>query len=230
MELIQKFWEFVPKRRLSTTAMALYLYLLKLANDNNGYDITVSDVVIGRVLTLTRKTIKSNKENLRDLGLIQYESKKGFSCSYRIILNYPLQIPFELERGKVKLKKVFQPLVRVNTEDSQLCDVPILNTFETIVQKNKILQYSKAFNIPTLEEFIEHACMLSGYDKSLDSAIEEKYNLWTNSDWRNNMGKPIRNWKSSLKNILPYMKSNTDIELFSVETIPNIKHPKPMKK
>ena len=58
-ELIQKFWESGPKAQLGTTAVAIYLYLLKLANDNNGYDVTVSDVAIGNILGLTRKTVKS---------------------------------------------------------------------------------------------------------------------------------------------------------------------------
>ncbi|UCA61741.1 helix-turn-helix domain-containing protein [Chryseobacterium rhizoplanae] len=199
LELIQRFWEFGPKARLSTTAIALYLYLLKLANDNNGYDVTVSDVVVSDALGLTRKTVKSAKEKLRGSGLIQYESKKGYSCSYRIVLNYPLQIPGQEENQKVKSKKE---------------------------EKNTILKYSKTVNGPSLEEFMAHACTLSGYDKSLDSDIKDKYTLWTNNDWRNNSGKPITKWKSSLKNILPYLKNSTDSESLSIETIPNIKHPK----
>ena len=92
LELIQRFWEFGPKARLSTTATVVYFYLLKRASDNNGYNVVISDVMLSETLGLTRKTIKPAKEALRNLGLIQYESRKGLSCSYRIILNYPLQV------------------------------------------------------------------------------------------------------------------------------------------
>ena len=92
LELIQRFWEFGPKARLSTTATVVYLYLLKRASDNNGYDVVISDVMLSETLGLTRKTIKPAKEALQNLGLIQYENRKGLSCSYRIILNYPLQV------------------------------------------------------------------------------------------------------------------------------------------
>ena len=71
-----------------------------------------------------------------------------------------------------------------------------------------------------------YAHTLDGYEGSMDLDIEEKYALWAGNGWRNNLGKPITNWKSSLKNILPYMKNKTDKGLFSVESIPNIKHPK----
>lgn len=226
LELIQKFWEFGPKARLSPSAIALYLYLLKLANDNNGYDITVSDVVVGDALGLTRKTIKSAKEKLRGLGLIQYESKKGYSCSYRIVLNYALQVPNQEVNQKVKIKKLFQPLVIEKSENPQSRDVPTLITPEITEEKNNKLKCSKTVKRPSLEEFMAHACTLSDYDKSLDSEIKEKYTIWANNDWRNNSGKPITNWKSSLKNILPYLKNNTDNESLSIETIPNIKHPK----
>lgn len=58
LELIQRFWEFGPKARLSTTATVVYLYLLKQASDNNGYDVVISDVMLSETLGLTRKTLK----------------------------------------------------------------------------------------------------------------------------------------------------------------------------
>ena len=61
---------------------------------------------------------------------------------------------------------------------------------------------------------------------SIDPSIKEKYDSWTNNDWKNALNRPINNWKSSLKSTLPYMKNKTDTQTISLESIPNIKRPK----
>ncbi|QDZ62250.1 hypothetical protein EVD20_04565 [Elizabethkingia bruuniana] len=71
-----------------------------------------------------------------------------------------------------------------------------------------------------------YAYTLSGYEESMESDIKEKYALWAGQEWCNNLGKPITNWKSSLKNLLPYIKNRTDNEQLSLESIPVIKPPK----
>ncbi|ATL42198.1 helix-turn-helix domain-containing protein [Elizabethkingia occulta] len=230
LELIQRFWEFVPKARLSTTATVVYLYLLKQASDNNGYDVVISDVMLSETLGLTRKTIKPAKEALKNLGLIQYESKKGLSCSYRIVLDYPLQVPGQ-EKVQQAEKNLQAPIVE-KSKNSPLAEPSKINIPETTEQKENTLLYNndaesfKTIKGPSLEEFMAYAHTLEGYEGSMDLDIKEKYALWAGNGWRNNLGKPITNWKSSLKNILPYMKNKTDNGLFSVESIPNIKHPK----
>ncbi|WP_181185879.1 helix-turn-helix domain-containing protein [Elizabethkingia anophelis] len=230
MELIQRFWEFGPKARLSTTAIVIYLYLLKLASDNNGYNVVISDVMLSETLGLTRKTIKPAKEVLRNLGLIQYESRKGLSCSYRIVLDYPLQAPGQ-EKGQ-KIINNLQVQILKKSNNSPLVEPSGIPIPETTEQKESTFLYNnvpepfKTTKGPSLEEFMAYAHTLDGYEGSMDLDIEEKYALWAGNGWRNNLGKPIANWKSSLKNILPYMKNKTDNGLFSVESIPNIKHPK----
>ncbi|AVF49547.1 hypothetical protein AL492_00365 [Elizabethkingia anophelis] len=230
LELIQRFWEFGPKARLSTTATVVYLYLLKQASDNNGYDVVISDVMLSERLGLTRKTLKPAKEALRNLGLIQYENRKGLSCSYRIVLDYPLQVPGQ-EKVQQKGKNIQAPIVE-KSENSPLAEPSKIPIPKTTEQKESTLLYNSALKPfkttkgPSLEEFMAYAHTLDAYEASMDSDIEEKYALWAGNGWRNNLGKPITNWKSSLKNILPYMKNKTDNGLFSIESIPNIKHPK----
>lgn len=215
LELIQRFWEFGPKARLSTTATVVYLYLLKQASDNNGYDVVISDVMLSETLGLTRKTIKPAKEVLRNLGLIQYESRKGLSCSYRIVLDYPLQVPAQ-EKGQ-KTRNNLQAQIVKKSENSTLVEPSKIHIPKTTEQKENTLLYNndaesfKTIKEPSLEEFMAYAHTLDGYEGSMDLDIEEKYALWAGNGWRNNLGKPITNWKSSLKNILPYMKNKTEI-------------------
>lgn len=232
-ELIQKFWESGQKTQLGTTAIAIYLYLLKLANDNNRYDVTVSDVSLGYTLGLTRKTVKSAREALRNAGLVQYQIKNGYSCSYRIMLNYPLSIQKREKSQKRKIKDNPPIMIAEENENLPLVDLSIINTTETTEQKEKASFDNKEpesfkiiASIPSLEEFMAYAYTLSGYGESMDPDIKEKYATWAGNDWCNNLGKPITNWKSSLKNLLPYIKNRTDNGQLSLESIPTIKPPK----
>ncbi|UCA58482.1 hypothetical protein KB553_15685 [Chryseobacterium rhizoplanae] len=231
-ELIQKFWESGPKAQLGTTAVAIYLYLLKLANDNNGYDVTISDVAIGNTLGLTRKTVKSAREALLNSGLVRYESKNGYSCSYRIVQDYPLLIQKDKKDQKAKRKTNPRIPVIEKNENLPLDGLPAISTPETTEQKEKMyfnnstIEPLKMVKKPCLEEFMAYAYMLRGYEESMDQAIKEKYASWANNDWCNNLGKPITNWKSSLKNLLPYIKNRTDNGQLSLESIPIIKPPK----
>ena len=83
LELIQRFWDFNKKAKVSPTEVLLYFYLLKIGYENERYDFKISDVELGKELGLTRKTIKSTKEKLKNLGLIQFQSKNGLPCHYR---------------------------------------------------------------------------------------------------------------------------------------------------
>ncbi|WP_165796555.1 hypothetical protein [Chryseobacterium sp. HMWF001] len=205
--------------------------MLKLANDNNGYNVTVSDVAIGSTLGITRKTVKSARESLRNSGLVRYESKNGYSCSYRIVPDYPLPILSQEKSQKVIIKHNPLILIVEKKENLPLVGLPALSTPETIEQKEKVSYNSasepfKMRKNPSLEEFMEYAYTLIGYEISMDPAIKERYALWANNDWCNNLGKPITNWKSSLKNLLPYMKNRIDNGQLSLESIPTIKPPK----
>ena len=231
LELIQKFWDFNQKAQLNTTAIAMYLYLLKLGHDANGYQIIVSDVAISNALGLTRKTVKPTKEKLQNLGLLQFENNKGLPCSYRLILNYSLEFSEQEQRRKQKIKtqKKSQSLIIENTENAQTESISIKTVSKIAEQNDEIALTNPKFKAnyqPSWEEFMEYAKSLDSYEVSIDPSIKEKYDSWTNNDWKNALNRPINNWKSSLKSTLPYMKNKTDTQTISLESIPNIKRPK----
>ena len=80
LELIQRFWDFNKTAKISSTEISLYFYLLKMGYENDSYDFKISDIELGKELGLTRKTIKSTKGKLKNLGLIQFQSKNGLPC------------------------------------------------------------------------------------------------------------------------------------------------------
>ena len=113
LELIQRFWDFNKKAKVSPTEISLYFYLLKIGYENERYDFKISDVELGKELGLTRKTIKTTKEKLKNLGLVQFQSKNGLPCHYRLLLNYS----FEIE-SKKSIKKDLRSLEKTPQRNS----------------------------------------------------------------------------------------------------------------
>ena len=231
LELIDRFWDFNQKARLGSSAISMYLHLLKLGKDNDSYKVVISDVALGNALGITRKTIKPTKDKLRELGLVEFESKSGFPCNYRILLNYSFDISVPEKVETIKIEKV-QSLEVVEKQETlkkvDLADkvTPIIDKPNDKVSIDDTSKIEKSIVVPKFDEFIEFARTLEGYQPLLDSVIEEKYHSWLENEWRNSSGRPISNWKSSLKSILPYLK-NSQIDIaISVDSIPSIKRPK----
>ncbi|AZA88547.1 MULTISPECIES: hypothetical protein [Chryseobacterium] len=212
LELIHRFWDFNKINQIGSTGISMYLYLLKIGYDNNGYEFQISDVAVSKELGLTRKTVKSVKEKLQNFGLIEFQTKNGLPCYYRLLLDYPLKIakPEKIKKAKIVKSSDFLTAGSVEIPSQQQPSPPVIN------QKN----------IPSFDEFIEYAQTLETYESELDSVIEKKYEVWVRNDWQNSSNRRITNWKSSLKSILPFIKNeDTNLQL-SVSSIPNIKRPK----
>ena len=234
LELIQRFWGFNKRRPIGSTAVSMYLFLLKTGYDKDRYDFQISDVIVSKELGLTRRTIKLTKVKLSDLGLIRFQTKNGFPCNYRLVLDYPLQIsePDKL----ITVEVISVPQKSEDMEIQSQTAIPIQDSFEnilkTIYQENEAVteqspeQKADDNNIPTFEEFIRYAKTLESYEPLLDFDIKTKYEFWVNNNWKNSSDRPITNWKSSLKSALPFMKNALQKTQLSMQSIPNIKRPK----
>ena len=214
LELIERFWDFNQVIPVGSSGIAVYLYLLKIGCDNNRYDFQVSDVAVGKALGLTGKTVKSTKEKLRNFGLIQFQARNGIPCNYRLIIDYPLEIS-EPENVMDEEMEIEQPIQKAA---ESAIPIPSVSSTQTTYSEFKI--------IPSLEEFMEYASTLEIYETELYPEIQSKYEDWKNNGWKNSSDRPITNWKSSIKSILPYLKSTEDNSQLSIQKIPNIKRPK----
>ena len=242
LELIQRFWDFNQRVLIGSTGISMYLYLLRIGNDKDCYHFQISDAAISRELGLSRNTIKSTKEKLKNLGLIQFQTKNGLSCHYRLIPSFPLQLSepenikkkeFKTEEFSQKIKnlgissKTVSPIQYLPENTNQEDEIHSLQTIQLPVKQQRISSAIEiAHNIPSLEEFMEYAKTLENYEAQLDFEIQSKYENWKNNGWKNSSDRPITNWKSILKSTLPYMKNTTDKQELSLQSIPNIKRPK----
>lgn len=250
LELIQRFWDFNKTAKISPTEVLLYFYLLKMGYENERYDFKISDVELGKELGLTRKTIKSAKEKLKSLGLIQFQTINGLPCHYRLLLNYSFEI--ELEKSIKKdessiVKKdqnrevleIFENILSAQNSVEVIKEIEInsdLKASSESSQKQKLeleqvqkqeqeQQNLKNSKIPSLEEFMGYAKSLECYEPELELIINEKYESWKNNGWKNTSNRPISNWKSTLKSTLPYLKNTSGENSISLQDIPNIKRP-----
>ena len=250
LELIQRFWDFNKKAKVSPTEVLLYFYLLKIGYENERYDFKISDVELGKELGLTRKTIKSTKEKLKNLGLIQFQSKNGLPSHYRLLLNYSIEIePEKLiknEENTIVEKKqnreileIFESILSAQNSVEVIKEIEIDNELkpssESSQKKKPELEQEqsqkqeqlnlKNSKIPSLYQFMEYAKSLESYEPKIELSIREKYEIWKNNDWKNTSNRPISNWKSTLKSTLPYLRNRSGENSLSLQDIPNIKRP-----
>jgi len=88
--------------------------------------------------------------------------------------------------------------------------------------KTKVIVY------PSFDEFKEYALEK---EKELDFKIDLvklkiKFLAWSGNDWKNGYDKKIKNWKSTLTNGLPYLKSDNNTDVNPSSNNAGVKTPK----
>ena len=224
--LLGKFWDYNEDNQLGSSAILIYLYLLKEAFNRNNARFSISDVQISKDLNLTKKTVKVNKDILLNNGLINFKTKNGVPCKYQIITDYPS----ETDKSNIKIENKISAKQDVKKQDVGKKQIKTIeeNSKPHAEQSTKnspqyIQQNALNTVIPTLEEFLQFAKTLNSYETSLDGNLKLKYEEWSEKGWKNNFGRPINDWKSTVKNTLPYLKNRSSKNINSIQSIPNIR-------
>lgn len=221
LELISKFWNFNFSKRLGVTPTAFYLYLLVKGKEEDSLDFKISDIEISKILCLARKTIKTTREQLRILGLINCQTKNGLPCEYTIIPGYHIFSKSE-NLSKLKIEKQTQLTEEKITEVE-----PKIEIAKPKQVKSPIIKKTNPNpNIPTYDEFLEFAKTIKNYSSEINTKLEAKYDSWVENGWNNGYDKPITNWKSSLKNTLPYLIDSINKIDNHFKSLPTIHRPK----
>ncbi len=208
-ELISRFWEHNEKQPLGAVAVSLYLFLLEIWTKNDESDFKLSDTEICERLKITRPTIISSRQKLCSIGMIQYQSQNGLPGQYKILREYsPVLSVFENPKKSIPKKKktVEKPI--------QKSENPVNENLATgnlpKISPPTLIPISG--NIPSLGEFMQYAKTLENYVPELENLIEAKYNCWLGNQWKNGYNKPITNWKSSKKSVMPFLQSELESE------------------
>jgi hypothetical protein len=77
------------------------------------------------------------------------------------------------------------------------------NNNNTINTKNT----SKNTAPPTIDEFLEYCkTLVNGKYQSYEFSFKAKYEAWVDNKWKDGNNSAIKNWKSKIKNTLPYLR------------------------
>lgn len=64
---------------------------------------------------------------------------------------------------------------------------------------------------PNKKEFLffcQQICLEKGFDyEGLSFALEAKFDSWDDNGWRDGFNKPIKNWKTKIRNVMPFLKA-----------------------
>ena len=232
--LIRQFWEYNEKEPLGAVVAALYLFLIEVWKKKGENDFSLSDTEICIKLKITRPTIISSRQKLCNFGMIQYQSQNGLPGHYKILQEYlPILSDFEkpeIHKGGLtnKSNQKKNPKKKTPTEKSTQ-EVEILQS-QNLPSNDSLktpIPTSVSDNVPSIEEFLEYAENLENYVPELEHLITAKYDSWLKNSWKTVSDRPITNWKSSLKNTIPFLQSELQSGNIPPKkiTLPVIKRP-----
>lgn len=216
-ELIKQFWKYNEKEPLGAVTVAFYLFLLELWAKSEGKDFNLSDSEICKKLKITRPTINTLRQKLSNLEMIKYQPQNGLPGCYKISTEYSL-MSSSFEKSEKTISKKKKPVEKPEQKRENIQKKELISDNQTLFS-NAFVGNSASTpmpeNFPSLEEFMLYAETLENYIPELVDLIKIKYDSWLGNGWKNGYGKPITNWKSSLKNIMAFLQS----ELHSGATI-----------
>ena len=200
--LFEKIFDLNSKNKIGANTIAVFTFILYKCKDL-GKEIVLSDYEMARELGLSRQTVITAKNKLKQLGILNYESDRGFPN--RFIFN------------ENELRKEIPKRLKIEA---------ILTEKITSIPEPKIIANSSFSQYPTLQQFMSFSKTLPNYSEKLDDVLIHKFHQWAKADWKNAIGKPILNWKSVLEKNMVMFELHHSMENNSALKIPNIKRPK----
>lgn len=190
---------------LSLAARGLLIELIIHLRKNNG-SMVIDFRLISRLTGSATEEIKVAIEEFREYGIFDFEvdGKNEVLISRKIIKEIHISTVNTENGGKggnPKLKDSVGKSVKdsVNRKDNR---TPIFNS--NSIYNNKEGQKKE---IPTEVEFLEFCQTIKEFDfKELEFSLKAKYEAWVTDGWKDGHGKPIKNWKSKLKNTIVHLK------------------------
>lgn len=162
-------------------------------------------------------TIDDLNLRINDLKTIEYLIEKG----YIKMKGKKLVIKFlDEEREDISAKRL--KLSEAGRKGGLSSAEARLNQGSSIKNKNKEEDKEQDKNIPTCEEFVAYG--LAQLPEVSTDALRLKYHSWLSNDWAitiNNKERPIKNWKSTLNNTLPYLPKLAKVELTADQVLYN---------
>lgn len=101
----------------------------------------------------------------------------------------------------------------INTYEENFYDEDLSSDTKVLEkeERKKVALKKESQEYPDLDTFVSFARELYQNELKIDFSpfefsVRSKYESWINAKWKDGNGKEIKNWKSKLKNTIPYLK------------------------
>lgn len=190
MENIKKWfeWTFNNPEKITPTHTALYFFCIYVQKSfGNKEKFTLNSSVA-----------------MESLGIASYNT-------YNKTLNDLIKWKFikEITRAKNQYQNSCFALSNFDKAQYKALDEALLQSGDKQkVTSVKIVKEKKS-EIPTFDEFFTFISLIDEYKDKADGlkySIKAKYDSWLDNGWKDGNDKPIIQWKTKIRNTLPYLK------------------------
>lgn len=187
---------------LELSERGLFRELIDMAMMNDNKTV-VKLSIWSRKLNTSETDLNAILLKLSDLKLIKITDGKLFiqSCEKR------LKLVRGGKKGGYKSKPTTKPLRKPIVKPTPK---PTPKQIETKRERETKIEIEKSIKkeMPTLEVFLAY-CQTEIPNKytELKFSLEAKYKSWFENNWKDGNNKTIKNWKTKIKNTIPYLKS-----------------------
>lgn len=226
IELINDFWTFCEEKDVSATEKVTYFAILNYCNKLNWKNPFFADwSVLIQYSGISKNSHYSALETLHNMKLIEYKRGEKNKLKAQIFipkLKNKTKNNFENNFETKTENKTKTKIANLDKQENNETNKPINNVIEE--QKKVPPKPKKEIIIPDLFEFLEYVKSIPEYKNQFDSlkfSIQSKYESWIDNNWKDGNDTKIINWKTKIKNVLPYLKpqQNATTSNFTKPTI-----------
>jgi hypothetical protein len=162
----------------------------------------MSDEQIGKYIKLLCYQHQMGHLSERDMLKICKTYDEDIFCKFEKDENglyYNVRLQQEVEKRKAYSESRRQNRIKKDMNNISKTYVKHMeNENENVIKDRNTIKNI----IPTLEEFLNYADMSPDFKYPLTA----KYEQWVAEGWKDGHGKKIKNWKTKLKNTIPYLR------------------------
>ena len=162
----------------------------------------MSDEQIGKYIKLLCYQHQMGHLSERDMLKICKTYDEDIFCKFEKDENgmyYNARLQQEVEKRKAYSESRRQNRIKKDMNNISKTYVKHMeNENENVIKDRNTIKNT----IPTLEEFLNYADMSHDFKYPLTA----KYEQWVAEGWKDGHGKKIKNWKTKLKNTIPYLR------------------------
>lgn len=202
---LNEFYSTLDYKPLSANAIAIYMILLHIANKTGWIDeFKVANSILMSKCSLSISSLQRARNELIVQDYISY--KKGLNQN---------------DAPKYKIKNLYFEQAHEQADEQageQADEQPgeHINKHNKTKHKNKKENIEKKFIPPSLEDVKSYVL-----EKKLNVDAEYFYNYFTDGNWIDSKGNPVRNWKQKLITWDKYSHKDSPIETKKENNEPN---------